>query len=667
MAQAALCMQQLPTGRRLQAGGREGRQGLLEQRRRRLEASLDRRRQRRSELQAALCAEEQQRPCGASASSSGAKEASPDAAGAWQARLAAVAKDADRAAAGVWQARLAALAEDLRQKREKVAALRERELQLEAELRNKLYEERGLIPSLHAAAAELRGAFRSLALGAGGPRHRPHAPAAGEARHPPCGLLAATDSALTSQQSLRDACSSDADLQPRALFASNSNPGSRDDADKAPGMTPDSSGDSAASPSWQRQRRATSSASSQSGERSPSSQSCQIADPSDAEPKSRPSRCFLSAALPAARGAPPAAAAAPPTGAGAGDAVASAKRAGGFNLLPPPRASLAAAPGPLMPGGRALVLVGATAPTAGPLAPADPSAPPAGLTPLPLGPAAQAPGPPRPLQGGGPAPSPPGAAGPAAAGPPVPPEVALPGLEVLRRASSARQLRPLLCDEVPSALASLPGSATPPRHSVAVPATPPGAAAPPPARLSVAAPPLLSGGRTPPQPCGSRTPPHPDGSALPQHGFHAPLQAPGAFMPQQPRGSAAPRASSWASPAAPGAPPPQHGAGLPVQFGGFAPPAFAAPAPAPAGSLDPERSDTRSRGILAPSVPGRHALQLPGSRTPPLPSDFPHPAAARHTQAPFVGFVSAASQASAQERHGSNSASVAGFGAPWWT
>lgn len=64
----------------------------------------------------------------------------------------------------VWQSRIAALTDDLKQKAEKVAVLRSREQQLEAELRSRQHADAPLLPGLKAATAELRDALQSLAL-----------------------------------------------------------------------------------------------------------------------------------------------------------------------------------------------------------------------------------------------------------------------------------------------------------------------------------------------------------------------------------------------------------------------------------------------------------------------------------------------------------------------
>lgn len=67
-----------------------------------------------------------------------------------------------QADSSVWQSRIATLQEELKQKSEKVAALRLREQQLEAELRNRLHADAELLPGLREAATELRSAFQRL-------------------------------------------------------------------------------------------------------------------------------------------------------------------------------------------------------------------------------------------------------------------------------------------------------------------------------------------------------------------------------------------------------------------------------------------------------------------------------------------------------------------------
>lgn len=67
----------------------------------------------------------------------------------------------------IWQSRIATLQEELKQKSEKVSALRLREQQLEAELRNRLHADAELLPGLRAAAAELRSAVQRLPQAAG--------------------------------------------------------------------------------------------------------------------------------------------------------------------------------------------------------------------------------------------------------------------------------------------------------------------------------------------------------------------------------------------------------------------------------------------------------------------------------------------------------------------
>eukprot|EP00931_Biecheleriopsis_adriatica_P078389 TRINITY_DN51855_c0_g1_i1.p1 TRINITY_DN51855_c0_g1~~TRINITY_DN51855_c0_g1_i1.p1 ORF type:complete len:553 (+),score=104.06 TRINITY_DN51855_c0_g1_i1:55-1713(+) len=107
-----------------------------------LEAQLETRRQREQQLEEAL------RDASLSASAcrpSDSKEA--------------------QACAAVWQSRIAALQDELKQKAEKVSALRTREQQLEAELRNRLHADAELLPGLRLAAAELRSALQRLPAG----------------------------------------------------------------------------------------------------------------------------------------------------------------------------------------------------------------------------------------------------------------------------------------------------------------------------------------------------------------------------------------------------------------------------------------------------------------------------------------------------------------------
>eukprot|EP00930_Biecheleria_cincta_P018623 TRINITY_DN14439_c1_g1_i1.p1 TRINITY_DN14439_c1_g1~~TRINITY_DN14439_c1_g1_i1.p1 ORF type:complete len:534 (-),score=91.19 TRINITY_DN14439_c1_g1_i1:248-1849(-) len=107
----------------------------------RLEAQLETRHQRRLELEEAL-----------------ARLPTPP----WPTDCKEVQAKESQTASSIWQSRIATLQEELRQKSEKVAALRLREQQLEAELRNRLHADVELLPGLREAAAELRSAFQRL-------------------------------------------------------------------------------------------------------------------------------------------------------------------------------------------------------------------------------------------------------------------------------------------------------------------------------------------------------------------------------------------------------------------------------------------------------------------------------------------------------------------------
>lgn len=63
---------------------------------------------------------------------------------------------------GQWLARITALQEELKQKSEKVKALRAKEQELEAELRTRLYQDSDLLPVLRWAASELVQAFQDV-------------------------------------------------------------------------------------------------------------------------------------------------------------------------------------------------------------------------------------------------------------------------------------------------------------------------------------------------------------------------------------------------------------------------------------------------------------------------------------------------------------------------
>mmetsp|Transcript_50284 Transcript_50284/g.145801 ORF Transcript_50284/g.145801 Transcript_50284/m.145801 type:complete len:591 (-) Transcript_50284:53-1825(-) len=565
-------------------GACEGRVGALRHRRQRLEASLRRRRQHRSDLQAALCVEERQRPGSATTSVSCAKETVAD-------------------VAVIWQARLAALAEELRQKSEKVSSLRKREQQLEAELRLKLYEEKDLIPSLLAAASELQGAFRNLSLGDGGIHQHVQPPADAEVKALPCNLAATLESVLTSHLSVPDACSSETDLQPRVLFTSESKQGGGEEYDRAPlslvappggqilvpplrlptpGIAADPSEDGQGSPGWGQRSELY----SPSGDRSPSSQSCRLAAPSQpggssvssmatdpgwmpvranaaaglgapqsapgmptATPDSaveqelpetvpRPSRSFLSA-LPMASG----------THQGASFTVPSSQSAegAGVGILPPPRASLAVTPGPVT------------------WQPAGPKAQPSGS-------ASQS-----------------SSSCPLELELPMPPEAALASTQAMVRAPSARQLLAGPIDRVQVAGMPLPqpGTVTPSRPGVLTPPLQPlphhGGLTPP--QAGHRTPPhtgsrttLQTGGLTPPQPCG-----------LPLHtGRHTP-SLPGGLTPPIPGGL----------------PPVLHGGLTPPLSGGCTP-------PQPGGCVPP----SLSAGFIQP-LPVGHPHPLLGGVIPP--------------------------------------------------